>query len=62
MKCSKPSYKIVIEGDEFSFIAYNEEDKNLILMYENTEGSFDKLQQFIYDTINGSTSLREKQH
>lgn len=62
MNCSKPSFKIIIEGDEFKFVAYNEEDKNLILMYENDDASFEKLMGFVYDTINGSTSLRKNQH
>jgi hypothetical protein len=62
MHCSKPSYKIVIEGDEFGFTAYDQETKNLILMYQNNAESFDKLITFIYDTINGQTAIREKQH
>lgn len=62
MHCSKPFYRIVIEGDEFKFTAYDEESKRVILMYENDAESFDKLITFIYETINGQTPLREKRH
>jgi|688.fasta_scaffold2738997_2 hypothetical protein len=58
----KPCYKIVIEGDEFSFTAYNEEDKSIVLMYQNDAESFDKLLDFIYHTINGQTNLRKERH
>lgn len=62
MNYSKPSFRIVIEGDEFSYTAYDDENKNVILMHSNDEHSFEKLITFIYDTINGQTTLREKQH
>ena len=62
MDCWKRSYKIVIEGDQFSFTAYDEENKNVILMYENNAQSFDKLLDFIYHTINGQTDLRKEHH
>ena len=62
MHCSKPSYKIVIEGNEFGFTAYDSENKTLILMYQNDAESFDKLITFIYDTINGQTSIWEERH
>ena len=62
MSYLKPCFKIVIEGDEFGFTAYDEQSKDTILMYANDAESFDKLITFVYDTINGQTPIREKQH
>lgn len=62
MNYLKPSYKIVIEGNVDNFTAYDEESKTVILMYKNDVESFDKLMTFIYDTINGQTPIRKKQH
>lgn len=60
MTFSNQSYRIIIEGNADTFVAYNEQDPNTVLMFRTDDEGLENLIYFIQEVFNGQTPLRQK--